>query len=189
MKKILIALVFGLAWLTNHSQILVENIKISNGDNFFWESEHIQPAMLIKGKWQGQKNSWSPIGMGEAILENAYVNDSLFSGDCIDLSSEGDVIASYRFENGKLTYLKHFELGGFVCEYNYKNGIPNGVSTAYFPNGEVYTKRHYLEGVLDGPFLENYAFDDLDSSSGVTSCQEEGYYEQGQRKVLSKKCE
>jgi antitoxin component YwqK of YwqJK toxin-antitoxin module len=189
MKKIISAFVFVLAWTTIHSQTLVENIKISNGDNFFWESEHLQPAMLIKGKWQGKKNYWSPIAMGEAIMENAYVNDSLFSGDCIDLSIEGDLIGAYRFENGKLTYLKHFELGGFVCEYNYKNGIPNGVSTAYFPNGEIYTKQNYLEGVLDGPFLENYAFDNPDSSSGVTSCLEEGYYDQGKRIVLSTKCE
>ena len=99
----------------NESEILVEEITIGCGNNFFSESES-QNALIVRGKWCGDSYFWAPISMGTQITEEAFRNNELFTGECIDQDSEGNLIAKYTFKNGKFISLSHFHKNGKVFQ-------------------------------------------------------------------------
>lgn len=185
MKAILLTLLVFLSMKNICSQILIEEIQIACGSKFFSENEH-QHALVVRGIWCGNSYFWTPINIGDSITEQAYFNDELFTGDCLDFDADGLLIGKYSFENGKLTSLKHFMKDGRMAEeYQYKDGIPNGVNIDYYYNGEIRAKRTYVMGKLNGPFLEG--IDLVDYGKGI--CTEEGVYTDGKRKVTSKPCD
>jgi len=185
MKAIYLLLLVCFCSFKLFSQILAEEIRISCGKGFFSENEH-QHALIVRGVWCGNSFFWTPISIGDSITEQAFYNDELFTGECFDIDADGLVIGKYTFKNGKITSLQHFhEDGGLAEEFNYHEGIPNGVNTDYFSNGEIRIRRTYEMGKLNGPFIEG--IDLVDYGRGI--CTEEGIYTYGQRKVISKPCD
>lgn len=185
MKAIYSTILVCLCWTNLFSQILVEEIRIGCGNKFFSENEH-QHAMIVRGIWCGNSYYWTPIGIGDSVTEQAFLNDELFTGECIDVNADGLIIGKYTFINGKITSLHHFlEDGGLAQEFHYQDGIPNGVNINYFYNGEIRLKRTYELGKLNGPFIEG--IDLVDYGRGI--CTEEGIYTNGQRKLISKPCD
>ncbi len=185
MKAIFLTLLVFLSMKNVFSQILAEEILIGCGNKFFSENEH-QHAMIVRGIWCGNSYFWTPINIGDSIIEQAFYNDQLFTGECLDVNADGLIIGKYTFVNGKISSLQHFrEDGGLAEDYQYREGIPNGINTDYFYNGEIRLKRTYEMGKLNGPFIEG--IDLVDFGRGI--CTEEGVYANGQRKVISKPCE
>ena len=216
MKK-LINVIFASLLITNaNAQILTENIKIGCGNNFFWEFDDSH-AMIVRGKYPtgcGEKYVWTPIGIGVAITEDAYLDDNLFTGICQDIDTVGKIIGEYQFDNGKLSTLKEYDSDGLLimdlkflegmpngentvyysdgktqAKQQFVNGILNGESVFYYPSGEIQTKQQYSNGILNGFFIESTGFDDYDSPTGGNFCVEEGYYKDGERLVISKVCD
>jgi hypothetical protein len=166
------------------STILVEEIKTGNDKNFFFEADN-QHAMIVMGKWQGDSYFWSPISMGNKITEDAFRNDELFTGECIDRDSTGNLIAKYTFNNGKLISLLHFHKDGKIFqEYTFDNGIPNGISSEYDRQGTLEFRRTYKQGILSGPFYEIYYTDDPDCQKRL----EEGIYSNGEKNIIKLVC-
>jgi hypothetical protein len=185
MKAMYFTLFICLGMTNLFSQILAEEIRIGCGNKFFSENEH-QHAMIVRGIWCGNSYFWTPINIGDSITEQAFYNDELFTGDCFDINADGLIIGKYTFEKGKISSLQHFrEDGSLAEEFRYQEGIPNGVNTDYFYNGEIRLKRTYELGKLNGPFVEG--IDLVDYGRGI--CTEEGVYANGQRKVISKPCD
>jgi hypothetical protein len=185
MKKSLFSFIFLSLSVGVFGQVLVEEITIACGNKFFSECEH-QNALIVRGIWCGNSFFWTPIGIGDTITEEAYRNDELFTGDCIDIDAEGNVIGEYSFENGKIKSLKHFQEDGSPREaFNYKNGIPDGLNIDYFSNGEIRLQHTFKNGILDGPFIENV--DLVDYGRGY--CLQEGIYVKGVRKLTSSPCD
>lgn len=165
----------------NESEILVEEITIGCGNNFFSESEN-QNAMIVRGKWCGDLYFWAAISMGTQITEEAFRNSELFTGECVDQDSAGNQIAKYTFENGKLISLSHFHKNGKVFQkYSFDKGIPNGISSEYDTKGILYFSRTYEQGILNGPFYEIYYTDDPDCRKRI----DEGTYTNNE-KLLNK---
>ena len=165
----------------NESEILVEEIKIGCGNNFFCESKN-QNAMIVRGKWCGDLYFWAPISMGTQITEEAFHNNELFTGECIDQDSAGNIIAKYTFENGKFISISHFHENGKVFQkYAFDKGIPNGISSEYDTKGILYFSRTYEQGILNGPFYEIYYTDDPDCRKRI----DEGTYTNNE-KLLNK---
>lgn len=169
----------------NESEILAEEIKIGCGNNFFSESEN-QHAMIVRGKWCGDSYFWTPINMGAQILEDAFRNNELFTGECVDRDSSGNLMAKYSFDDGKLTSIVHFYNNGKVFqEFSFDKGIPNGFSSVYDEfNGMLYFRRTYNQGVLNGPFYESYYTDDSNCQKRV----DEGIYSNGEKKLIKSVC-
>ena len=168
----------------NESEILVEEIKIGCGNNFFCESEN-QNAMIVRGKWCGDLYFWAVISMGTQITEEAFRNNELFTGECIDQDSAGNLIAKYTFENGKFISLSHFHKNGKVFQkYAFDKGIPNGNSSEYDAKGILYFSRTYEQGILNGPFYEIYYTDDPDCRKRI----DEGTYTNNERRLNKSVC-
>jgi hypothetical protein len=168
----------------NESDILVEEIKIGCGNNFFSEGDG-QHAMIVRGKWCGDSYFWSPIGMGHKITEDAFRNNELFTGECVDRDSIGNLIAKYSFNNGKLISLVHFHKDGKIFQdYTFDNGIPNGISSEYDRQGTLEFRRTYKQGILSGPFYEIYYTDDPDCQKRI----DEGIYRNGIKELLKSEC-
>ena len=165
----------------NESEILVEEIKIGCGNNFFSESDD-QHALIVMGIWCGDSYFWAPISMGTQITEEAFRNNELFTGECIDQDSVGRLMAKYTFENGKMNSLTHFHTDGKVFKiYTFDKGIPNGISSEYESNGILKFRRSYELGILNGPFYEMYYTDDPDCRIRI----DEGVYTNNE-KLLNK---
>lgn len=168
----------------NESEILVEEIKIGCGNNFFSESEN-QHAMIVRGKWCGNSYFWTPISMGTLITEEAFRNNELFTGECVDRDSLGNLIAKYSFNNGKMISLVHFQKDGKIFQdFTFDNGIPNGISIEYDRQGTLRFKRTYEQGVLNGPFYEIYYTDDPDCQKRV----DEGNYTNNEKLLIKSVC-
>lgn len=174
----------GALVLKDENEISVEEIKIGCGNNFFSEAED-QHAMIVRGKWCGDSYFWSPISMGNIITEDAFRNDELFTGDCTDRDSSGNLKAKYTFDQGKLTSLIHFYKSGKIFqEFTYDKGIPNGISSEYDRQGAFEFRRTYKQGILSGPFYEIYYTDDPDCQKRV----DEGIYRNGIKELLKSEC-
>jgi hypothetical protein len=174
----------GALVLKDENEISVEEIKIGCGNNFFSEAED-QHAMIVRGKWCGDSYFWSPIGMGHKITEDAFRNNELFTGECVDRDSIGNLIAKYSFNNGKLISLVHFHKDGKIFQdYTFDNGIPNGISSEYDRQGTLEFRRTYKQGILSGPFYEIYYTDDPDCHKRVDS----GIYRNGIKELLKSEC-
>jgi antitoxin component YwqK of YwqJK toxin-antitoxin module len=168
----------------NENEIMVEEIKIGCGNNFFYESEN-QHAMIVMGKWCGDSYFWAPVNMGAKITEEAFRNNELFTGECIDQDSIGNLIAKYSFENGKLTSLNHFHKDGKLFqEYVFDKGIPDGIYSEYSIDGILNFRRTYDQGVLNGPFYEIYYTDDPDCRMRI----DEGNYTNNEKLLIKSVC-
>lgn len=166
------------------AEILIEEIKIGCGNNFFFESQN-QHAMIVMGQWCGNSYFWTPVNMGVKISEEAFRNDELFTGECIDRDSLGNIKAIYTFTKGKLISLVHFHNDGKIFQnYSFDAGIPNGISSVYDQQGNLQFRRTYDHGVLSGPFYETYYSDYPDCHKRI----EEGFYINGERKITKSRC-
>lgn len=196
MKILILVFLFLFCNLNLHSQILVEEIKIECGNNFFSEAE-FQSPLIVRGKFCGNSYYWTPINEGDSITEKAYRNHELFTGECIAKNNKGLIIGKYTFNKGKITSLIEFDFNGNLDrEYFYSVGIANGKSTNYFKNGKVRSMHTYLNGTLEGPFLENIPVPDRKAkveegaeSIAYKNCFEGGVYINGKRQLTSKPCD
>lgn len=174
----------GALVLKEEKEISIEEIKIGCGNNFFSEADN-QHAMIVRGKWCGDSYFWSPISMGNKITEDAFRKDELFTGDCTDRDSSGNLKAKYTFNQGKLTALIHFYKSGKVFqEFTYDKGIPNGISSEFDRNGDLYFRRTYKQGILNGPFYEVYYTDDSNCQKRI----DEGTYSDGEKTLIKSNC-
>lgn len=196
MKTLLKILLLTFVASSISAQILVKEIRIECGNNFFSETEFSQPPLIVRGLFCGNNFYWGSINERDTITENAYRNGELFTGDCIAKNTNGEIIGKYSFVDGKITYLMEFDSDCHIQQaFNYEKGIPNGTSTIYRKNGVVYSMRTYQNGILNGPFIENIGVVDEtvevseeDESVAYKYFIEKGEYVNGIRQLKSKPC-
>jgi len=166
-------------------EILIEEIKIGCGNNFFFETDNNQHAMIVMGQWCGNSYFWTPVSLGVKISEEAFRDDKLFTGECIDRDTTGNLKAIYTFKVGKLISLIHFHKDGKIFQnYSFDAGIPHGISSVYDQQGNLQFRRTFDQGVLSGPFYETYFSDDPECHQRV----EEGFYINGEREITKSEC-
>lgn len=167
-------------------QILADEIHIACGNRYFSEvDEYRQAALVVRGIFCGDSYMWTPISEGDAIQEEAYRGDELFTGECIDLDTAGVLIGRYTFKDGMLQKLEEFHGNGQVYKsLCYQDGVPNGPSFRITEDGVLDSFFFFENGVRSGAYYLTRDRTDW----GLSPCIEFGVYTNGESAQLTKPC-
>lgn len=167
-------------------EINAEKITVACGNKYFSINRGSQPPLVVRGKWCGDFYFWSPVNIGDTLLELGFLNDELFTGNALAYDSIDNVIASYNFENGLLQKMEEYlSKDKLRLILNMKNGIPHGVQRRYNYNGELTMEQTFQKGILNGPLYWLHQRE----SSGFIRCIEIGNYLMGKYEKISETCD
>lgn len=186
MKRLTFTL-FGLACsIAMHAQLLAERITIACGNNYFSEDENFNnPALVVRGIFCGDAYFWTPISEGDTLSEIAFLDDEPFTGTCVDLDSNGLLLARYTFNDGLIQRLEEFHDNGKPYKiFNYDAGVPNGSASRFTENGLLDRHFYFDNGVRSGYYYLTRDRTDW----GLAPCIEIGQYTNGESIALSKPC-
>lgn len=152
MKRLIIAIYFFSARSVFTQEVAVGEIQIGCGNNYFSESKTWQPPLIVRGKWCGDSFFWTPIGIGDTLMEEAFRNGTSFTGIAVSKTNEGKINGMYTFKNGFIEKLEEFYYGQLILSCSYAKGIPNGEHVAYDPSGSLSNLQTYNSGILHGKY-------------------------------------
>jgi hypothetical protein len=174
MKSFIITLTLLTAILVNAQEVLVDEIQTQTGSMYFSDTESSQPSLVIQKPFDFVL--WAPVSMSDTLPFKAYRKNNLFTGTVVDKDTAGNVIATYQFVEGSIVKLQEFfDFGKPSKDYNYWNGIPDGMQRDFGWDGELTYMETYEKGVLNGEFY--YSTDRGDS--GLPPCFKEGVARNG----------
>jgi hypothetical protein len=153
MKLFLSASLFFFTGIFHAQEILVEEIRIECGNEYFSETSSSQPALIARGKasWCQYGYIYSIVSVGDSVKVKAFLNGLAFTGTTVDYDSSGVMIGKYEFLNGFMQKLQTFYLDGTVeSVLNFQNGTPNGKHIVFYPNGNIEREFSYNSGLLHG---------------------------------------
>ena len=153
MKTILSSLLLFNILTYNAQEILVEEIRIECGNEYFSETSSSQPALIVRGRasWCQDGYIYSIISVGDSVKVKAFLNGLPFTGTTVDYDSSGAMIGKYEFKNGIMHNLQTFYVDGTVkTVLNFQNGTPNGKHIVFYPNGNIDREFSYNSGLLHG---------------------------------------
>jgi antitoxin component YwqK of YwqJK toxin-antitoxin module len=137
-----------------HAQeILVEEIRIECGNEYFSETSSSQPALIARGKasWCQNGYIYSIVSVGDSVKVKAFRNGLSFTGTTIEYDPSGAMIGEYEFINGFMQKLQTFYVDGTVkTVLNFQNGTPDGKHIVFYPNGNIDREFVYKNGLLHG---------------------------------------
>lgn len=80
-----------------------------------------------------------------------YNKNDLPDGNCFDYYKNGNIRNKWRFNNGVLEYIRTFYGNKKICmPRRFENGKLNGISSIYYPDGNIAFQAFYTNGVLNG---------------------------------------
>jgi len=165
----------------NAQEILVEEIRIECGNEYFSETSSSQPALIARGKasWCQYGYIYSIVSIGDTIKVEAFRNNLPFTGTAIDYDFAGNMIGRYEFQNGFIQNLETFyEDRVLRLKLSFQNGVPNGKHMSYYPNSNVEREFNYLNGFLNGELRTYFTDGTLTSQTNYKNGIMEGpfYY-------------
>lgn len=95
------------------------------------------------------------------VLRERSFNNGIKTGDCIERYREsGRIKCKYTCSDSQPTGLEEgwYDIEGSPIEYRqpYKNGVLDGISTHWYPNGNVLSRCNYVNGKQEGLEQEWY---------------------------------
>lgn len=186
MKRLTFTL-FGLACsIAIQAQLLAERITIACGNNYFAEDENYNnPALVVRGIFCSDAYFWTPISEGDTLSEIAFLDNEPFTGTCVDLDTNGLLLARYTFQEGLIQRLEEFHDNGNPYKiFNYDAGVPNGSASRFKPEGLLDSHFYFDKGHRSGFYYITRDRTDW----GLAPCIEIGQYTNGESITLSKPC-
>ena len=186
MKRLTFTLLSLACSIAMQAQLLAERITIACGNNYFSEDENFNnPALVVRGIFCGDAYFWTPISEGDTLSEIAFLDDEPFTGTCVDLDSNGLLLARYTFNDGLIQRLEEFHDNGKPYKnFNYDAGVPNGSASRFTENGLLDRHFYFQNGVRSGYYYLTRDRTDW----GLAPCIEIGQYTNGESIALSKPC-
>lgn len=181
MKITLSLLIVSFIHIYNAQEILVEEIRVECGNEYFSETSTSQPALIARGKatWCQNGFIYSIVSIGDTIKVEAFRNNLPFTGTAIDYDFAGNMIGRYEFKNGFIQKLETFyEDRVLKTKLSFENGVPNGKHMSYYPNSNIEREFNYLNGFLNGELRTFYSDGTLTSQTNYKNGIMEGpfYY-------------
>jgi len=186
MKRLTFMLLGLVCSIEIQAQLLVDRITIACGNNYFAEDENYNnPALVVRGIFCGDAYFWTPISEGDVLSELAYLDDEPFTGTCIDLDSNGLLLARYTFQDGLIQRLEEYHDNGSPYKiFNYAAGVPQGSASRFEPNGLLDSHFYFENGQRSGFYYITRDRTDW----GLPPCIELGKTTNGESIALSKPC-
>lgn len=183
---LLLLVVFSAVGTAFSQEILVDRITIACGNNYFDEDlNYNNPALLVRGIFCQAAYYWTPIGQGDTLSELAYLDGLPFSGDCIDLDSNGILLGKYTFKEGFIQQLEEFYDSGEVYKrLHFQAGIPHGSALYFSKDGSLKDYFNFDNGQRSGAYYLTRDRTDW----GLPPCVEYGVYTNGESAQLTKPC-
>lgn len=105
-----------------------------------------------------------------------YYKESPFTGTALSFMSDGSLVESEGFINGKRNGLlkKWYADGTQSYQATYKNGKLHGTGNTWWPNGQMRTASNYVEGVTHGRQLQWYKSGVLFKEINLVQGKEQG---------------
>lgn len=187
MKKLTFTLLALAFFMQSHAQLLVDRITIECGKNYFDEDLNFNnPALVVRGIFCGDSYYyWTPIGQGDTLSQLAYLDGKPFSGQCIDLDSNGLLLAKYTFNDGFIQQLEEFYASEEVYKrLHFQAGIPHGSALKFFKDGSLKEYFNFENGQRSGAYYLIRERTDWN----LPPCVEYGIYTNGESAQLTKPC-
>ena len=186
MKRLTLTLLAISSLLQSQAQLLVDRITIACGNNYFSEDEaYHNPALIVRGIFCGDAYFWTPVSEGDTLTEMAYLDQEPFSGICVDLDSNGQLLGKYTFKNGLIQQLEEYHVNGKPFKVlNYIDGAPHGSASRLNQNGVLDSHFYFENGTRSGYYYLTRDRTDW----GLPPCIEFGKYIDGKAIVMTKPC-
>ncbi len=186
MKRLTFTLLAISSLLQSQAQLLVDRITIACGNNYFREDEaYHNPALIVRGIFCGDAYFWTPVSEGDTLTEMAYLDQEPFSGICVDLDSNGQLLGKYTFKNGLIQQLEEYHVNGKPYKVlHYIDGAPHGSASRFNQNG-VLDSHFYFE---NGTRIGYYYLTRDRTDWGLPPCIEFGKYIDGKAIVMTRPC-
>jgi len=142
-------------------------------------------ALFVDDKPQGLLVRYHENGQRLAVID--YFDDGTAFAQLF--SPQGALIAEgyYRGENAKHGEWRYHRSGKLVMDETYANGQRHGAAHLYYPDGQVYERRRYKNGKLDGVYeqvdVRGQTVFELTYVDGVQSGAVRYYYDSGQLRI------
>jgi hypothetical protein len=186
MKRLTLTLLAISSLLQSQAQLLVDRITIACGNNYFSEDEaYHNPALIVRGIFCGDAYFWTPVSEGDTLTEMAYLDQEPFSGICVDLDSNGQLLGKYTFKNGLIQQLEEYHVNGKPFKVlHYIDGAPHGSASRLNQNGVLDSHFYFENGTRSGYYYLTRDRTDW----GLPPCIEFGKYIDGKAIVMTKPC-
>ncbi len=137
MKRLTFTFLAISSLLQCQAQLLVDRIKIACGNHYFDEDINFNnPALIVRGVFCQDSYYWTPISEGDVLTEMAYLYQEPFSGICVDLDSNGQLLGKYTFKDGLIQQLEEYHVNGQLYKVlHYIDGAPNGSASRFTQDG------------------------------------------------------
>lgn len=187
MKRLTFTLLALACFVQIQAQLLVDRITIECGKNYFDEDLNFNnPALVVRGIFCGDSYYyWTPIGQGDTLSQLAYLDGEPFSGECIDLDSNGILLGKYTFKEGFIQRLEEFYDSGEVYKrLHFQAGIPHGSALYFSKDGSLKDYFNFENGQRSGAYYLT-----RDRTDWVLPpCVEYGLYSNSEPAQLTKPC-
>jgi hypothetical protein len=172
--------------LQSQAQLLVDRITIACGNNYFSEDEaYHNPALIVRGVFCQDSYIWTPISEGDVLTEMAYLDQEPFSGICVDLDSNGQLLGKYTFKDGLIQQLEEYHVNGQPYKVlHYIDGAPHGSASRFTQDGVLDSHINFENGTCSGYYYLTRDRTDW----GLPPCIEFGKYIDGKVIVMTKPC-
>jgi hypothetical protein len=186
MKRLTFTLLAISSLLQSQAQLLVDRITIACGNNYFSEDEvYNNPALIVRGVFCQDSYYWTPISEGDVLTEMAYLDQEPFSGICVDLDSNGQLLGKYTFKDGLIQQLEEYHVNGQPYKVlHYIDGAPHGSASRFTQDGVLDSHFNFENGTCSGYYYLTRDRTDW----GLPPCIEFGKYVDGKAIVMTKPC-
>ena len=182
----LLLVVFSAVGTAFSQEILVDRITIACVNNYFDEDlNYNNPALIVRGVFCQDSYYWTPISEGDVLTEMAYLDKEPFSGICVDLDSNGQLLGKYTFKDGLIQKLEEYHVNGQLYNVlHYIDGAPHGSASRFTQDGVLDSHFCFENGTRSGYYYLTRDRTDWGSPPRI----EFGKYVQGEEIVMKKPC-
>jgi hypothetical protein len=186
MKRLTFTFLAISSLLQCQAQLLVDRIKIACGNHYFDEDLNFNnPALIVRGVFCQDSYYWTPISEGDVLTEMAYLDQEPFSGICVDLDSNGQLLGKYTFKDGLIQQLEEYHVNGQLYKVlHYIDGAPHGSASRFTQDGVLDSHFCFENGTRSGYYYLTRDRTDW----GLPPCIEFGKYVDGEAIVMTKPC-
>ncbi|MCX6281200.1 MAG: hypothetical protein NTU51_04500 [Bacteroidetes bacterium] len=140
------------------------------------DGHKVYDGQFINGIPTGAFRYYYPDGKLKTI---SYLSDQGKTARTISYSYNGRKIAegNYRSEKKDSTWRYYSDQDGvLLSEETYIQGVKEGVSRTFYPNGNIAEILHYREGLKEGEWIQNFEDGKLKFKGGYAGDEKEGAF-------------